>query len=218
VHYTGKEAHASAFPEQGINAADAITVAQVAIGLLRQHASPGDQVHGIVTHGGEAPNIVPAHTSAKYYVRAKTLERLETWRPRIERCLEAGALATGSTMEIVSQGPAYSEFREDDTMRDVYRRNAEALGRVFPASGGRMMGGSTDMANVSLALPAIHPMLDIDSLPAVNHQPEFTAAAAAPAADRAVRDGAAAMAWTVIDLALDAVQRERLLTGPRSVA
>jgi amidohydrolase len=218
VLYTGKEAHASAFPEQGINAADAITVAQVAIGLLRQHAGPSDQVHGIVTNGGAAPNIVPAHTSAKYYVRAATLERLETWRPRIERCLEAGALATGSTMELVSQGPAYSEFREDETMRGIYRRNAEALGRVFPPSGPRMMGGSTDMGNVSLALPAIHPLLGIDSLPAVNHQPEFTAAAATPAADRAVRDGAAAMAWTVIDLALDPAQRERLLTGPRTVA
>jgi metal-dependent amidase/aminoacylase/carboxypeptidase family protein len=103
-------------------------------------------------------------------------------------------------------------------MRGIYRRNAEALGRVFPPSGPRMMGGSTDMGNVSLALPAIHPLLGIDSLPAVNHQPEFTAAAATPAADRAVRDGAAAMAWTVIDLALDPAQRERLLTGPRTVA
>jgi amidohydrolase len=77
VHYHGKEAHAAAFPEVGINAADAITVAQTAIGLLRQHIRPTDRIHGIVTKGGEAPNIVPAHTTAKYYVRARTLKLLE---------------------------------------------------------------------------------------------------------------------------------------------
>src|SRR6202034_4314310 len=82
VHYTGVEAHASAFPERGVNAADAITVAQVAIGLLRQHAYPGDQVHGIVTYGGAAPNIVPAHTTAKFYVRSPTLAGLAGWEAR----------------------------------------------------------------------------------------------------------------------------------------
>ena len=76
VHYTGKEAHASAFPERGINAADAFTVAQTAIGLLRQHIRSTDRIHGIITNGGDAPNIIPAHTEAKYIVRAKTLDDL----------------------------------------------------------------------------------------------------------------------------------------------
>ncbi len=217
AHFTGKEAHASAFPEQGINAADAMTVAQVAVGLLRQHAGPGNQVHGIVTLGGAAANIVPAHTTAKFLARSRTLEELETWLPRVERCFEAGSIATGASLEIEMQGEHYSEFRPDDEMLRLYRHNAEDLGRVFTETA-KPMGGSTDMANVSLALPAIHPMLGLDCLPAVNHQPEFTAAAASPAADRAVRDGAAAMAWTVIDLALDAARRERLISGPRAVA
>ena len=210
VVYRGKEAHAAAFPEQGVNAADALTVAQVAIGLLRQHADHGDQVHGIVTLGGAAPNIVPALTRAKYYVRGSTLETLAKWSPRVKRCFEAGAVATGATLEFVPQGPTYSEFHTDEAMAALYVANAEALGRVFPAPGGRSMSASTDMANVSLAIPSIHPMLGIDSLPAVNHQPEFTAAAATPAADRAVTDGAAAMALTVIDVALSDEQRGRL--------
>jgi amidohydrolase len=209
VIYHGKEAHASAFPEQGLNAADALTVAQVAVGLLRQHADQGDQVHGIVTLGGSAPNIVPALTSAKYYVRARTTEALESWSPKVRRCFEAGALATGTTFELVQQGPTYSEFHTDEPMAALYQSNAEALGRRFGDSG-RAMSASTDMANVSMAIPSIHPMLGIDSLPAVNHQPEFAAAAAAPPADRAVTDGASAMAWTVIDLAADPRQRERL--------
>src|SRR4029077_11863145 len=86
VHYTGKEAHASAFPELGINAADALTVAQTAIGLLRQHIHDSDRIHGVVTRGGEAPNIVPAHTSAKYMVRAQTLGKLESLIPKVHRC------------------------------------------------------------------------------------------------------------------------------------
>src|SRR5207249_4693784 len=142
VRYTGKSAHASAFPEFGINAADALTVAQTAIGLLRQHIRQGDRIHGIVTDGGDAPNIVPAHAA-------------------------------------------------------VYRRNAEALGRSFPDLGVLLerAAASTDMGNVSHALPSIHPMIGIASLPAVNHQPEFTAHCATPPADQAVADGALALAW-----------------------
>jgi amidohydrolase len=209
----GKEAHASAYPELGVNAADALTIAQVAIGLLRQHAGPGNQVHGITTVGGLAPNIIPGHVEAKYYARSRSLEELAAWLPRIERCFEAGGLATGASVSIVPQGPVYSEFKPDEAMAALYRRNAEALGRVFPATSERPMSGSTDMANVSLALPAIHPLLGIDSLPAVNHQREFAAASVTAAADRAVRDGALALAWTIADLALDPSQRARLLAG-----
>ncbi|MHB1986809.1 MAG: M20 family metallopeptidase [Acidimicrobiales bacterium] len=210
VVYRGKEAHASAYPELGINAADALTVAQVAIGLLRQHAEERDQVHGIVTLGGVAPNIVPALASAKYYVRARSVAQLETWSPRVKACFQAGAVATGARLEVVPQGPTYSEFETDEKMAASYVINAEALGRVFPPPGARTMGGSTDMANVSLAIPAIHPMLGLDCLPAVNHQPEFTAAAASRIADQAVVDGATAMAWTAIDIASDDQERSRL--------
>jgi amidohydrolase len=211
VRYTGKEAHASAYPEQGVNAADALTVAQVAVGLLRQHLRHREQVHGIVTYGGDVPNVIPAHTAARYYVRAPNLAGLEELEPKVWRCFEAGAVATGAKLAIERKSPNYSEFVADDAMLELYRQNAVALGRRFTDPGARAMGGSTDMANVSLALPAIHPMLGIDSLPAVNHQPEFAAAAASPAADQAVCDGALAMAWTVIDLATDPRQRERLL-------
>jgi amidohydrolase len=212
VHYRGKEAHASAFPERGLNAADAVTVAQVAIGLLRQHFEPYDQVHGIVTKGGEAPNIVPAHTTARFYVRARDLRALERLRARVDRCFEAGALATGTALAQEEESPPYSEFTPDLEMGDLYRRNAEALGRKFPPLPPKK-GGSTDMANVSLRMPAIHPMIQIDAKGASNHQPEFTAACLTASADRAVRDGALAMAMTVADLAFVAPVRQRLLAG-----
>ncbi len=214
VHYHGKAAHASAWPEQGINAADAITIAQTAIGLLRQHIHQTDRIHGIVTKGGEAPNVVPSHTIAKFLVRAQTMAELEKLEPRVRACFEAGALATGCTLEIVPQSPIYSEMVTDDEMATLYRLNAEALGRVFPDipdSVRQRTAGSTDMANVSLAIPTIHPMLGLDSFPAVNHQPEFAAACVTAIADVAVTDGAIGMAWTAIDLASTPAITERLL-------
>jgi len=213
VAYTGKEAHASAYPFLGVNAADALVVAQTAIGLLRQHLRPSDRVHGIVTKGGDAANIIPAHTTADWMVRAADLEQLEEVRAKVARCFEAGALATGATLELSEDHDPYSEMRHDHELSALYQRNAEALGRTFIGRSDRG-AGSTDMGNVSIALPSIHPTIGIDSLPAVNHQPEFTASCATPAADQAVVDGAVAMAWTAIDAAADQALRERLLAGP----
>jgi amidohydrolase len=213
VRYTGKEAHASAFPELGINAADALTVAQTAIGLLRQHIRSTDRIHGIVTKGGDAPNIVPARTAAKYIVRAKTLADLDDIRTKVRRCFEAGALATGAKLEILGGQKPYAEMHHDPDIAAAYRRNIEALGRVSrtPAVSLDRAAGSTDMGNVSLAMPSIHPAIGINSLPAVNHQPEFTVHCITEAADKAVIDGSLAMAWTAIDLATDAQVRSRLL-------
>ena len=212
VHYTGKEAHASAFPEAGINAADALTIAQTSIGLLRQHIGHNDRVHGIITHGGEAPNIVPAHTSARYMVRAKNLGELERIRTRVTNCFEAGALATGAKLEIRGGGKPYAEMVHDHGLAAIYKRNAEQAGRTFlNLPGMDRAAGSTDMGNVSRALPSIHPMIGINSLPAINHQPEFTAHCISPDADRAVFDGALSMAWTIADAATDKPTRERLL-------
>jgi len=215
VVYTGKAAHAAMYPELGVNAADALTVAQTAIGLLRQHIRSTDRVHGIVTHGGDAPNIVPARTAARYMARASTLEELQELRPRVHRCFEAGALATGAALEIVGVSSPYAEVVHDDVMVAVYRRNAEALGRRFLESGPAVerAAASTDMGNVSRTIPSIHPLIGIDSLPAVNHQPEFAAHCVTAAADRALVDGAIALAWTAIDMATDASLRARLLSA-----
>lgn len=211
VHYTGREAHAAAFPELGVNALDAITVAQTALGLLRQHLDPADQVHGIVTRGGDAPNVVPARTSVRYMARSRTAGQLAELMPRVLRCFEAGALATGASLDL-EETPVYADMRQDASLGALYRRNAEALGRRFPqVRQGSRFAGSTDMGNVSHALPSIHPLIGLDSLPAVPHQPGFTACARTPVADRAAVDGALAMAWTAIDVARDEALRTRLI-------
>jgi amidohydrolase len=211
IRYTGKAAHASAYPEFGINAADALTVSGVAVGLLRQHIHGGDRVHGIVTHGGDAPNIVPAHTEAEYVIRGVTVAGFEVMRERVMRCFQAGALATGATLDVLPRHEPYAEMHHDPDIAAAYRRNAESLGRTFGPVDPRAVA-STDMGNVSLTIPSIHPGIGIGSLPAVNHQPEFAAHCATPAADLALRDGALAMAWTAIDCATNQALRTRLLT------
>jgi amidohydrolase len=215
VNYTGKEAHASAFPEMGINAADALTVAQTSIGLLRQHLRQTDRVHGFTTHGGEAPNVIPAHTSARYIVRAENIEELKDVRAKVYRCFEAGAVATGSKLEIVGGDKPYADMRFDHEISAIYKRNAEALGREFPPLSPMMarLAASTDMGNVSQVIPSIHPMIGINSLPAGNHQPEFTAHCISETADRAVLDGSLAMAWTAIEIAQQPALRDRLVRG-----
>jgi amidohydrolase len=213
VRYIGREAHASAAPDKGINAADALVVAQVAIGLLRQHLSAGDQVHGIVTKGGEAANVVPKETVGRFMVRAPSLARLAELRPRIERCFEAGALATGASMTIEELSPTYSEYVGDPGLTAAWRANAEALGRRYDVddAGAALPTISTDMANVSLAVPSIHPLIGLASGGAVIHQPEFAEAAVSPSAEQALVDGALAMAWTAIDVASEPALREALL-------
>jgi amidohydrolase len=218
VVYEGKAAHAAAYPDLGVNAADAFTIAQVALALLRQQLPSDARVHGIVTHGGEAPNVIPDRTQGHWYVRGTTMSQMREVETRAAKCFEAGALATDCRLTITSEGQPYADFRNDTSLLARYVANAEGLGRRFaspddPAT--RMNRASTDMGNVSQVVPAIHPYIGIDSLPAVNHQPEFAAAAATPAADRAVLDAATALALTVVDVASDADERTRLLATPQ---
>jgi amidohydrolase len=213
VSYRGFASHAGAYPHLGRNAADAFTVAQVAIGLLRQQLDPSVRVHGIVTEAGTAPNAIPAAARGSWYVRADTLAELDIVFQRVRACFEAGALAAGCEWELTETSPRYAEFRNDEQLARLFAANAAALGRDMDLAenGPRGMGGaSTDMGNVSQRVRAIHPTLGIESLPAVNHQHEFTAATVTPAAERAVRDGAVLLAQTAIDAVLGALSLDQV--------
>jgi amidohydrolase len=214
VSYSGRSAHASAAPYEGVNAGDALTIAQVAIGLLRQQLPPGAQVHGIVTEGGDAANIIPSHTKGRFMLRARSLSELDALRPKVHRCFEAGALATGCDWSIEDVSPTYSHMEADPALVSSWRRNATTLGRSYPDDdeGKPPPTFSTDMANISLAMPTIHPLIGIETNGAVNHQPEFAAACVGRSASKAALDGAIGMAWTAIDAATDPQLREHLLS------
>ncbi len=146
-------------------------------------------------------------------VRAPTVEDLASTRPRVERCFEAGAHATGAQLTIADVAPVYSQMEHDPDILDVYRENAVALGRALDDE--HEVTFSTDMGNVSLDIPSIHPCIAIESGGAVNHQPEFAVACVNASADRAVLEGALAMAWTAIDLA-NGPLRARLTRSTRT--
>ena len=215
VDYRGHESHASVAPHLGVNAADAATVAQVAIGLLRQHLAPGQQVHGIVTEGGRAANVIPAHAAMRYYMRATDKESLKRLEQRIFDCFKAGALATGSEYRVEPSGPGYDELRPDPWLANVFRDEMTRRGRSPLAAEleTALPLGSTDMGNVSQAMPAIHPVVGVDAGGASLHQPEFTAVAASPSADEAVIDGSIMLARTVIRLAESPSERQRVMRG-----
>jgi amidohydrolase len=207
VTYKGRAAHAAGFPWLGINAADAMVVAQTAIGLARQQLQRGDLIHGFVTKGGDAANVIPEETTADYMVRAATAARLAELRRLVRNCFEAGAVASGASLEIV-EDVAYSDMRHDAEMGALFLGHAEGLGRTFSANSSPV---STDMGNVSHVVPSIHPMVGIETHGAVNHQKAFADACVEPSADQAIFDGALCMALTCIDIAGDEALKARLL-------
>lgn len=213
VKYKGKASHAAAYPERGRNAADAFTIAQVSIGLLRQQLADHIRVHGIITNGGEAPNAIPENNTGRWYVRANTMQELDETVKRVHDCFEAGALASGTELTITEDSQPYADFVTDEDMLRFYTQNAETIGREFAEEGAatRMSRASTDMGNVSHLIPSIHPYIGINSLPAVNHQKEFAAHCITEAADQACLDAAKAMAMTCVDVAQTPAVRERLL-------
>src|SRR6202012_25325 len=129
VDYRGKESHAAVAPYLGVNAADAVTVAQVAVGLLRQQLAPGQVVHGIVTNGGQAVNVIPGRAALQYAMRALESDSLHELEGRMFACFAAGALAAGCEYEINSPAPGYAELKPDRWLSEVFRQEMRRLGR-----------------------------------------------------------------------------------------
>jgi len=202
VEYQGKAAHAGASPELGLNAADAMTVAQVAVGLLRQQTTVTDRIQGIVSVAGSAPNIIPDESRGHWVVRSRDYDAVMALRDRVEQCFKGAAMATGCELTLQSVGNDYANLRSDPELEQLWCTAAAALGRnLRDASKDGVQGMATDMGNVSQVVPTIHPMLGLDCAPAMNHQPEFAAACVSMAANRAVLDGATAMAHTAVAFA-----------------
>ncbi|AZQ74697.1 M20 family peptidase [Streptomyces luteoverticillatus] len=199
VEYRGKAAHPSLNAHEGRNAADALTVAQVALGLLRQQLPPQWKVHGVTTGAGTAPNLIPDRATAEYEIRASAAEDLRELRERVEACFRAGALATGCEVSLTRPEPDYLDFRTDPGLIALWTANTRALGRPEPQR--KDAFACTDMGNVSHAVPSIHPVLDITGGACGPHEPEFAEAAVSPEAERAILDGAVGMAWTAADFA-----------------
>ncbi|MBM3153758.1 MAG: M20 family metallopeptidase [Chloroflexi bacterium] len=200
IEFFGKAAHAAAYPDQGVNALEAMILAFNAINSLRQHIKEKARIHGIITHGGHAANVVPAYTAAKLLVRAPDNAYLEELKRRVLGCLEGAALATGARLACRWGDVLYEPLKSNRTLAKIFANNLEVLGRKVEPLDAPNSLGSTDMGNVSQVVPAIHPTIAIASPGTLLHSDEFARAAASETASEGVLDAAKALAMTVVDL------------------
>jgi amidohydrolase len=211
VVYRGKAAHAAAAPERGINALDALVTAYQSIAQLRQHIRPDERIHGIITNGGQAANIVPEVAGGTFFVRSPYQKGLERLRKRVQACFEAAALATGAELEFKWSDVDYLDLRSNAPLEQAFQANAERLGREFIPSDlvPPMMAGSTDMGNVSHEFPAIHPMLAAAPINISIHNRAFADYAGGEMGDSAALDGAKSLAMTALDYLHSSELQER---------
>ena len=208
VEFHGLTAHAAGAPEKGISASAAATLAQTAVALLRQHLPKETNLNTFISFGGEATNIIAGRAIVQVELRAYDIEIWRDMKRRVLACFDGAAIATGCTWDWRATEHPYAPLRSDGDLAALWDRNLLARGRTIGEA--PMGGGSTDMGNVSQVVTSIHPTIAFLGETAVPHNPDFAAAAATPAADDAVIDGAVLLAWTALDAACDADLRAEL--------
>jgi len=212
VEFFGQPAHAAAQPYKGVNALEAMILAFNSINSLRQHIKGEARIHGIITDGGEAPNIVPAHSAAVFLIRAPDNEYLAELKGKALNCFTGASVANGARLEYRWRDRSYAPMKNNATLAGLFKQNLESLGRQVEAFDPRFGFGSTDMGNVSQVVPSIHPTIAIASPEVLIHTPEFASAAASETGHEGLMDAAKAMAMTVADILqpgmLDKIKRE----------
>jgi amidohydrolase len=200
--FTGKAAHAAVDPWDGVNALDAVIQTFNNVSMLRQQIRPQARIHGIVTQGGVAPNIIPESAACTFYVREARLDRMWELRQRVVACAEGAARATGCTLRVIEFEAPYEPLKRNDTLLEVFRANMQATGAVeSPPIPDRL--GSSDIGNVSQVIPAIQPMVQIAPHGTPIHSRAFEAAAVSSLARQGMCQAATTMAQTTYDLLAD---------------
>ena len=202
--YIGKPAHAAASPHEGINALDAVIQLFNGINALRQQLHDDVRIHGIITHGGDAPNIIPEYAKARFFIRAATRSRLNEVTRRVKAVAEGAALATGAKLNVIAFQNEVDNLLLNDHYNEVFKNVIEELGETV-ATDERSGIGSTDAGNISQVVPTIHPYIKIGPDELVAHTVPFREAAASPQGDEALLKGAKALALTAFQLITDDV-------------
>ena len=202
VEFFGKASHASAHPAAGINALDAMILSFNNINALRQQIQSTARIHGIITDGGQAANIIPEHSAGEFYVRAVDDVYLDELLQKVLNCFIGAAAATGARLEYKPDVLRYASMNSNMTLAQLYVNNMGLIGREVKLSKSKipLNAGSTDMGNVSQITAAIHPLIAITPKGISPHSVEFAAAAASEAGINAMCDASKAMAMTVVDL------------------
>ncbi|KAJ5576580.1 hypothetical protein N7535_003506 [Penicillium sp. DV-2018c] len=205
ITFTGKSAHAAAAPWEGINALDAVVAAYLNISLLRQQILPSQRIHGVIVHGGDRPNVIPRSATLDYYIRSPTVSSLEPLKEKVLKCFEAAATATGCTVEY-NWGISYADLKTNMPICESYVTAMQAMGHqtVLDDSGQKnaLAGGSTDMGNISYAVPGFHGLFTIP-VEGVNHTPQFTDGAGSTESFKRALACAAGMAVVACQVLID---------------
>lgn len=208
--FAGKAAHAAAAPHQGINAADAATLSQVAIGLLRQQIPDDHRVASYIAEAGKVTNIIAEKAVVEFECRALTLPEYEALLVRVKRCFEGAALSTGTTLEFESTEPLYEPLLQDDSLAAYWTNAMDVLGKdTSPAE--KLSGGSTDMGNISQVIPSLHPWVSIPGANVAIHSHDFATYADTPEAYKVMLEAGTALAWTILDAATAPTERARFM-------
>ena len=199
IEFWGKASHAAAAPEQGINALDALIQTYNSINALRQHLSDDVRIHGIIVNGGQAPNTVPDYAAAKFYLRAAASSTLKDVYAKVERIVEASAMAMGAKGSMKPYQNWVENMVPTPSFDAVYEKNLKLFGETADPAGERLMG-STDIGNVSQVVPAIQPTINISDEPIKGHSKEMVAAACSQKGLDSILLGAKVLAFTALDL------------------
>ena len=197
--FTGKASHASADPWEGINALDACVQTYNAVAMLRQQVRPDCRIHGIITSGGAAANIIPEYASATFYVRAPRIDTMWDLYRRVVACAEGAAKAAGVSLKVTQHDSVYEPMKSSRVLLDLFAANMTTVGL---AEGDPIPDrkGSSDVGNVSQVVPTIQPMIGIAPEGMAIHTREFAEAAIQPLARRGMVAAAKTMALTTYDL------------------
>ena len=197
--YKGKTAHAASCPEKGINALNSVIQLFNGIDALRQHVTPDVRMHGIITKGGVAANIVPDEAVADFYFRASTKERVTEVVEKVKKIAEGAALMTGATLEMERYELPYDDLKTNETLSEMFNSNLRNLG-ITDIKESKTTGGSSDIGNVSHVAPTIHPYIGVTDCPMVGHSVEMADSTITSKAHDRLLIAALAMAYTGYDV------------------
>lgn len=200
VEFFGRASHAAAQPEHGINALDAVLNVYSSINALREHLPSDVRIHGIITHGGDAPNVVPEYASARFYLRALTRPTLNDVYTKFENIVKAAALATGCTYKFGLFQNSVDNTVVTPLFDALYEKNLIENGETLSNEESSLVGGSSDVGNISQVVPVIQPTISISDTPITLHAIDFKAASISPRGIASIELGATLLAQTAFDL------------------
>ncbi len=201
--YTGKTAHAASCPQEGINALNSVIQLFNGIDALRQHVTPDVRIHGIITNGGVAANIVPDKAVAQFYFRAPTKEILDDVLVKVKNIAQGAALMTGSKLEMTRYELPNDNLKTNKSLSEAFSKNLRTLGikNIYEAKD----TGSSDIGNVSHKTPTIHPYIGISNFNVTGHSVNMADATITPFAHERLLIGTLALVYTGYDVLMNKV-------------